>query len=112
MIETLKNWLKSQIAIEWINNLILQTSTIILLLLIGYVLFLVGKFIILGLIAKLIKKTETNIDDFLIQHRIPHRIIQLIILAISHQINKSLFFSETVIYNLTKASYRFLLSYQ
>lgn len=103
MIETLKNWLESQIAIEWINNLILQTSTIILLLLIGYVLFLVGKFIILGLIAKLIKKTETHIDDLLIQHRIPHRIIQLIILAISHQINKSLFFSETVIYNTNES---------
>ena len=103
MIETLKNWLESQIANEWINNLILQTSTIILLLLIGYVLFLVGKFIILGLIAKLIKKTETHIDDFLIQHRIPHRIIQLIILAISHQINKSLFFSETVIYNTNES---------
>ena len=103
MIETLKNWLESQIAIEWINNLILQTSTIILLLLIGYVLFLVGKFIILGLIAKLIKKTETHIDDLLIQHRIPHRIIQLIILAISHQINKSLFFSETVIYNINES---------
>ena len=103
MIETFKNWLESQIAIEWINNLILQTSTIILLLLIGYVLFLVGKFIILGLIAKLIKKTETNIDDLLIQHRIPHRIIQLIILAISHQINKSLFFSETVIYNTNES---------
>ena len=103
MIETLKNWLESQIAIEWINNLILQTSTIILLLLIGYVLFLVGKFIILGLIAKLIKKTETHIDDLLIQHRIPYRIIQLIILAISHQINKSLFFSETVIYNTNES---------
>ena len=103
MIETIKNWLESQIAIEWINNLILQTSTIILLLLIGYVLFLVGKFIILGLIAKLIKKTETHIDDLLIQHRIPHRIIQLIILAISHQINKSLFFSETVIYNTNES---------
>ena len=103
MIETLKNWLESHIAIEWINNLILQTSTIILLLLIGYVLFLVGKFIILGLIAKLIKKTETHIDDLLIQHRIPHRIIQLIILAISHQINKSLFFSETVIYNTNES---------
>ena len=103
MIETLKNWLESQIAIEWINNLILQTSTIILLLLIGYVSFLVGKFIILGLIAKLIKKTETHIDDLLIQHRIPHRIIQLIILAISHQINKSLFFSETVIYNTNES---------
>ena len=103
MIETFKNWLESQIANEWINNLILQTSTIILLLLIGYVLFLVGKFIILGLIAKLIKKTETHIDDFLIQHRIPHRIIQLIILAISHQINKSLFFSETVIYNTNES---------
>ena len=103
MIETLKNWLESQIAIEWINNLILQTSTIILLLLIGYVLFLVGKFIILGLIAKLIKKTETHVDDLLIQHRIPHRIIQLIILAISHQINKSLFFSETVIYNTNES---------
>tara|TARA_B100000035_G_scaffold296503_1_gene288481 strand:- start:161 stop:1414 length:1254 start_codon:yes stop_codon:yes gene_type:complete len=103
MIETLKNWLESQIAIEWINNLILQTTTIILLLLIGYVLFLVGKFIILGLIAKLIKKTETHIDDLLIQHRIPHRIIQLIILAISHQINKSLFFSETVIYNTNES---------
>ena len=103
MIETLKNWLESQIAIEWINNLILQTSTIIFLLLIGYVLFLVGKFIILGLIAKLIKKTETHIDDLLIQHRIPHRIIQLIILAISHQINKSLFFSETVIYNTNES---------
>ena len=103
MIETLKNWLESQIAIEWINNLILQTSTIILLLLIGYVLFLVGKFIILGLIAKLIKKTETHIDDLLIQHRIPHRIIQLIILTISHQINKSLFFSETVIYNTNES---------
>ena len=103
MIETLKNWLESQIAIEWINNLILQTSTIILLLLIGYVLFLVGKFIILGLIAKLIKKTETHIDDLLIQHRIPHRIIQLIILAISHQINNSLFFSETVIYNTNES---------
>ena len=70
---------------------------------IGYVLFLVGKFIILGLIAKLIKKTETHIDDLLIQHRIPHRIIQLIILAISHQINKSLFFSETVIYNTNES---------
>ena len=103
MIETLKNWLESQIAIEWINNLILQTSTIILLLAIGYVLFLVGKFIILGLIAKLIKKTETHIDDLLIQHRIPHRIIQLVILAISHQINKSLFFSETVIYNTNES---------
>ena len=103
MIETLKNWLESKIAIEWINNLILQTSTIILLLLIGYVLFLVGKFIILGLIAKLIKKTETHIDDLLIQHRIPYRIIQLIILAISHQINKSLFFSETVIYNTNES---------
>ena len=103
IIETLKNWLESQIAIEWINNLILQTSTIILLLLIGYVSFLVGKFIILGLIAKLIKKTETHIDDLLIQHRIPHRIIQLIILAISHQINKSLFFSETVIYNTNES---------
>ena len=103
MIETIKNWLESQIAIEWINNLILQTSTIILLLLIGYVLFLVGKFIILGLIAKLIKKTETRIDDLLIHHRIPHRIIQLIILAISHQINKSLFFSETVIYNTNES---------
>ena len=103
MIETLKNWLESQIAIEWINNLILQTSTIILLLLIGYVLFLVGKFIILGLIAKLIKKTETHIDDLLIQHRIPHRIIHLIILAISHQINKSLFFSETVIYKTNES---------
>ena len=99
IIETLKNWLESQIAIEWINNLILQTSTIILLLLIGYVLFLFGKFIILSLLAKLIKKTETHIDDLLIQHQIPHRIIQLIILAISHQINKSLFFSEKVIYN-------------
>ncbi len=103
MIETLKNWLESHIAIEWINNLILQTSTIILLLAIGYVLFLVGKFIILGLIAKLIKKTETHIDDLLIQHRIPHRIIQLVILAISHQINKSLFFSETVIYNTNES---------
>ena len=103
MIETLKNWLESKIAIEWINNLILQTSTIILLLLIGYVSFLVGKFIILGLIAKLIKKTETHIDDLLIQHRIPYRIIQLIILAISHQINKSLFFSETVIYNTNES---------
>ena len=72
-------------------------------MLIGYVLFLVGKFIILGLIAKLIKKTETHIDDLLIQHRIPHRIIQLIILAISHQINKSLFFSETVIYNTNES---------
>ena len=70
MIETLKNWLESQIAIDWINNLILQTSTIILLLLIGYVLFLVGKFIILGLIAKRIKKTETHIDDLLIQTQI------------------------------------------
>ena len=70
MIETLKNWLESHIAIEWINNLILQTSTIIFLLAIGYVLFLVGKSIILGLIAKLIKKTETRIDDLLIQHRI------------------------------------------
>ena len=86
------------IAIEWLNNLILQTSSIIVLLVIGYVLFLVGKFIILGLIAKLIKKTETNIDDLLIQHRIPHRIIQLVILAISNQINESLFFSETAIY--------------
>lgn len=103
MIETLKNWLESHIAIEWINNLILQTSTIILLLAIGYVLFLVGKFIILGLIAKLINKTETHIDDLLIQHRIPHRIIQLVILAISHQINKSLFFSETVIYNTNES---------
>ena len=109
MIETLKNWLESQIAIEWINNLILQTSTIILLLLIGYVLFLVGKFIILGLIAKLIKKTETHIDDLLIQHRIPHRIIQLIILAISHQINKSLFFSETVIYNTNESTISILI---
>ena len=109
MIETLKNWLDSQIAIEWINNLILQTSTIILLLLIGYVLFLVGKFIILGLIAKLIKKTETHIDDLLIQHRIPHRIIQLIILAISHQINKSLFFSETVIYNTNESTLSILI---
>lgn len=98
MIESLKNWLESQIAIEWLNNLILQTSSIIVLLVIGYVLFLVGKFIILGLIAKLINKTETNIDDLLIQHRIPHRIIQLIILAISNQINESLFFSETAIY--------------
>ena len=103
MIETLKNWLESQIAIEWINNLILQTSTIILLLVIGYVLFLVGKFIILDLIAKLINKTETHIDDLLIQHRIPNHIIQLIILAISHQINKSLFFSETVIYNTNES---------
>ena len=110
MIETLKNWLESQIAIEWINNLILQTSTIILLLLIGYVLFLVGKFIILGLIAKLIKKTETHIDDLLIQHRIPHRIIQLIILAISHQINKSLFFSETVIYNTNESILSILIT--
>ena len=98
MIESLKNWLESQIAIEWLNNLILQTSSIIVLLVIGYVLFLFGKFIILGLIAKLIKKTETNIDDLLIQHRIPHRIIQLVILAISNQINESLFFSETAIY--------------
>ena len=103
IIETFKNWLESQIAIEWINNIILQTSTIILLLLIGYVLFFVGKFIVLGLIAKLIKKTETHIDDLLIQHRIPHRIIQLIILTISHQINKSLFFSETVIYNINES---------
>ena len=103
MIETLKHWLEAQIAIDWINNLILQATTIIILLVIGYALFLVGKFIILGLIAKLINKTETDIDDLFIQHRIPHRIIQLIILAISHQINKSLFFPETAIYTTNES---------
>lgn len=97
MIETLKNWLEAQIALGWLNNLILHIITIIILLVIGYILFLIGKYIILSLITKLISKTETNIDDLLIQHRIPHRVLQLIIFTLSHQINKSLFFSEATI---------------
>ena len=66
MIETLKNWLEAQIAVGWLNNLILHMITIIILLVVGYILFLIGKYIILSLISKLISKTETNIDDLLI----------------------------------------------
>ena len=98
MIETIKNWLEAQISVVWINNLILHIITIIILLVIGYVLFFVGKNIILRLVSKLISRTETNIDDLLIEHRIPHRILQLTIFTLSHQFNKILFISEEAIY--------------
>ena len=98
MIETIKNWLEAQIGVVWINNLILHIITIIILLVIGYVLFFVAKNIILRLVSKLVSKTETNIDDLLIEHRIPHRILQLAIFTLSHQFNKILFISEEAIY--------------
>lgn len=98
MIGTIKNWLEAQIGVVWINNLILHIITIIILLVIGYVLFFVAKNIILRLVSKLVSKTETNIDDLLIEHRIPHRILQLAIFTLSHQFNKILFISEEAIY--------------
>ena len=91
MIITFKNWLLSQNIEGTLNHIILQSTSIISIIIIGFILFYLGKYLILGYITKLVQKTATNIDDIFIQHRIPHRIILLLIFTISYQINNSLF---------------------
>lgn len=100
IIETIRNWLEAQITISWLNDLIIHISSIIILWGIGYVLFLIGNYIILKLVFKLIGKSKTKIDDLLITKKIPHRVIQFIIFTITHHINKALFSLEEAIYNI------------
>lgn len=101
--ETIKTWLEGQIAVGWLNTLILYICTVIILWVIGYVLFFVSKCIILNLLPKLTNKTETKIDDLLLEHRVPHRIVHMIVFSIIHRINGSLFSSEEAIYHLNNS---------
>lgn len=96
--ETIKNWLEAKIATEWLSSIILHICTIMILLVIGYILFFIGKYIILNLISKLTSKTETEIDDLIVKNYIPHRIVSIIVFSIMHRINENLFSSEETIF--------------
>lgn len=102
IIDTLRNWLTANNPIDLLNEPILYIGALITLILIGYFFHLIGKFIVLNLIKKIISKTETRLDDLLIEHSVISAFIQLGIFSILHSINSKLFIEEAGIHNLNQ----------
>ena len=102
IIDTLRNLLTANNPIDLLNEPILYIGALITLILIGYFFHLIGKFIVLNLIKKIILKTETRLDDLLIEHSVISAFIQLGIFSILHSINSKLFIEEAGIHNLNQ----------
>lgn len=102
IIDTLRNRLTANNPIDLLNEPILYIGALITLILIGYFFHLIGKFIVLNLIKKIISKTETRLDDLLIEHSVISAFIQLGIFSILHSINSKLFIEEAGIHNLNQ----------
>lgn len=102
IIDTLRNWLTANNPIDLLNEPILYIGALSTLIIVGYFFHLIGKFIVLNLIKKIISKTETRLDDLLIEHSVISAFIQLGIFSILHSINSKLFIEEAGIHNLNQ----------
>lgn len=102
IIDTFRNWLTQNNPLDMLNEPLLYVGALSTLIVIGYFLHIVGKFIVLKLIRKFILKTNTNLDDLLIEHSVITAFIQLAIFSILHSVNSKLFIEEAGIHNLNK----------
>lgn len=96
MIELLSAWVNELPGIQGYENLIISSLAMLVLWLSATLVYFVVKHILVRLITKLIFKTESNLDDVLIKHKVFTRIAYLVPVILVYKLTPQALYSYPV----------------